>query len=247
MTHSDKIITVVRQYGLDLFLSGLSTQQHVAKGLLNGIEYLVRKQFSNLDDLKKEIKQLALTNLNEQTSGYTKDVHVKKIEAERQNFLDFINRLDVMKLDEVKQLPYRRRLSQNESTLVRQNLKNNWNFDGWTSGEYYWEPLPLVSISPERFCFYNTEILSDTDYQNITSLLLTLNSDTIYEVTEDRLDYEIEATEFDKDSIETAYTDKNNSWIIYLSHERTIAFGGQQLIEELDRILIDKSELKNKW
>ena len=147
MTHSDKIITVVRQYCLDLFQSGLSTQQRIAKGLLNGVEYLVGKQFPNLDDLKEEIKRLSLISLNEQTSGYTKDGHLKTIEAERQKFLDFINRLDVTKLDEVNQLPYKRRLSESESTLFRQNLKKNWNFDGWMFGEYYWEPLPLVSIS----------------------------------------------------------------------------------------------------
>ena len=76
---------------------------------------------------------------------------------------------------------------------------------------------------------------------------MTLNNDTVYEITEDRLDYEIEASEFDKDSTETAYTDRENSWIIYLSHEGTIAFGGQQLMEELDIILVDKAGLKNKW
>ena len=63
MTYSDKIITTVRQYCLDLFQDGLSTQQRIAKGLLNGVEYLVTKQFSNTADLKEEIKQVALLSL----------------------------------------------------------------------------------------------------------------------------------------------------------------------------------------
>jgi hypothetical protein len=245
LTQSDKIITAVRRYCLYLFRDGLSTQQRIATGLLNGVEFWVGKQFSNIENQKAEIKQLALASLKEQTSGYSKEGHLKKIELEKQNFIQFIDELDTSSFDNVEPLPYRRRLSKSEASLVRQNLKSKWNFDGWSSGNYYWEPL--LSASPIPVYFFNTEVLSDQDFENIGKLLWKLTGDTIYEVTEDKIDYEIETTEIDKYTIEAAFTDKLNNWIIYLSHEGTTAFGGDELLKELDTLLADKIELKDKW
>jgi len=245
VTQSDKIITAARHYCLDLFQNGLSTQQQIAIGLLKGVEFFVGRQFANADDLKAEIKQIALANLQEQTSGYSKDGHLKKIELEKQNFLEFIDQLDTSKPDNIEPLPYRRRLSESEANQVRQNLKSKWNFDGWSSPNYYWEPL--VEASPKPVYFFNTEVLSDKDFESIGNLLWKLTGDTMYEVTEDKIDYEIEPTQIDKYTIEAAYTDKLNNWIIYLSHEGTTAFGGDELMKELDTLLADKSELKDKW
>jgi hypothetical protein len=244
VTQSDKIITAARRYCLDLFQNGLSTQQRIAIGLLNGVEFLVGRQFPNADILKAELKQLALASLKEQTSGYSKKGHLKKIELEKQNFLKFVDQLDTSTFDNIEPLPYRRRLSESEAINVRQSLKSKWNFDGWTSPNYYWEPLVLAS--PKPVYFYNTEVLSDTDFENIGKLFWKLAGDTIYEVTEDKIDYEIEATEIDKYTIEAAYTDKLYNWIIYLSHEGTTAFGGDELMKELNTLLADKSELKDK-
>jgi hypothetical protein len=248
MTHSDKIITAARRYCSALAQSGRSTEQRIAKGLLNGVEYLVGKEFSNLDELKKELKGLASTSLDEQTGSWTKTGHVIKIEAERQDFFDFVDRIDVVHgVDEL--LPYRRRLSKDEARTLRERLKNVWNFDGWTwtSGEYYWEPLPLTPVSPKPFYFYDTEIFSDEDHQKIVEVLSALAGDTIYEVTEDLLDYEIAPSELDWHTLETANTDKGLNWIVYISHEGTIAFGGEELMQELDKVLVDKLELKNKY
>lgn len=245
MTQSDKIITAARRYCLDLFQNGLSTQQRIATGLLNGVEFLVGRQYANANDLKAEIKQLALASLQEQTSGYSKDGHIKKIELEKQNFLQFIDQLNASNSDNKKPLPYRRRLSESEAIQVRQSLKSKWNFDGWSSPNYYWEPL--VVASPNPVYFFNTEVLSDKDFESIGKLLWKLTEDTIYEVTEDKVDYEIETTQIDKYTIEAAYTDKLNNWIIYLSHEGTTAFGGDELMKELDTLLADKRELKDKW
>jgi hypothetical protein len=186
-----------------------------------------------------------LASLKEQTSGYSKDAHLKKIELEKQNFLKFIDQLDTSNSDNIEPLPYRRRLSESEAIQVRQSLKSNWNFDSWNSENYYWEPL--VSASPKPVYFFNTEVLSDKDFENIGRLLWKLTGDNIYEVTKDKIDYEIEPTEIDKYTIDAAYTDKQNNWIIYLSHEGSTAFGGEELMKELDTLLADKSELKHKW
>lgn len=230
---------------MDLFQNGLSTQQRIATGLLNGVEFLVGRHFPNADNLKSELKQVALESLKDTTSGYSKHGHLKKIELEKQNFLEFIDQLNTSQLDNIEPLPYRRRLSENEAITVRQDLKSKWNFDGWSSPNYYWEPL--VEASPQPVYFFNTEVLTDMDFENIGKLLWKLTGYTIYEITEDKIDYEIDPTEIDKYTIEAAYTDKLNNWIIYLSHEGTTAFGGDELMKEVDGLLVDKRELKDKW
>ena len=240
MTPSDKIITLVRQYCLNLFQNGLSTQQSIASGLLNGVEYLVGKQFQNIDELKHELKQQGQDNLKIRTDGYSKAGHLKQIELERQNFINFIDQFDIQNVGEIELLPYRRRLSESEAKEVRQSLEIHWNFDGG-----YWEPLTECSSQP--FYFYNREILDNSDYQNLVSILTKITKDTIYEITEDRLDYEITVAEFDKNNWETIYTDKNNQWIIYFSHEGTIAFGGFELMNLLDIALANRVVFKNKW
>jgi hypothetical protein len=85
------------------------------------------------------------------------------------------------------------------------------------------------------------------DFESIGKLLWKITGDTIYQLTEDKIDYEIDPTEIDKYTIEAAYTDKLNNWIIYLSHEGTTAFGGDELMKALDALLVDKKELKDKW
>ena len=232
MTPSDKIVTTIRHYCLDLFQSGLSTQQSIASGLLNGVEYLVGQEFQNINNLKNELKVLGQKNLKIRTSGYSKQGHLKQIELENQKFIDFIDRLESETSDNVKALPYRRRLSEVEANKVRQNLKVNWNFDGG-----YWEPLTECSTKP--FCFYRTHSLDDSSYQKLTDTVSKLTTDKIFEILEDRLDYEIEVAEFDPKSVETIYTDKDNKWIVYISHEGTITFSGPDLLKKIDNLFLD--------
>lgn len=239
MTPSDKIITAVRQYCLDLFQSGLSTQQSIASGLLNGVEYFVGQQFEIIAELKSELKTVGQENLAIRTNGYSKSGHIKQIERERQKIIDFIDSLKLENVANIK-LPFRRRLSESESKLVRHNLERHWNFDGG-----YWEPL--TECSPQPFSFYPRESLNSSDYQKLIDTLFEITSDTIFEISEDRLDYETEVAGFDKDGCETIYTDKNNKWVVYISHEGTIAFGGLELLEKSDTLFADKLQFRNTW
>jgi len=240
MTSSDKIVTTVRHYCLDLFQNGFSTQKHIARGLLNGVEYLVGQEFQNINELKNELKLLGQNNLRIITSGYSKQGHLKQIELEIKKFINFIDHLTSGNLDEVEPLPYKRRLKEVNANEVRQNLKVHWDFDGG-----YWEPLTECCTKP--FCFYPIESLDDVCFQVLRDKLSKLTNDNIFEISEERVDYEIEIIDLDPKSFETIYTDKNNKWIVYISHEGTIAFGGLDLLKQNDNIFADRKEFKNKW
>jgi hypothetical protein len=104
----------------------------------------------------------------------------------------------------------------------------------------------LTPCSPKPFVFYDKENLTDADFKKIKDIILSYPNGRIYEISETRYDYEIDKSEFEADCYEILYTDKNFEWIVYGSHEGTIAFGGEWLLSELDKQLSDKFELKNK-
>ena len=239
MTKSEKIITLAKYYCLELLKQESSTLQSIGDGLLSGIEFLVGKEFQDIENCKNNVLKFALENLKIRTANYSKEGHLKIIEAEKQKFVDYINKIDVDNIDKIEPLPFRRRLNEYESKEVRENLSKNWNFDGG-----YWEPLN--QCSPKPFFFFDIENLETIDYENVKNILLQ-KTIRIYEINEDRIDYEIDSVEFDPKSCEVIYVDKSYNWIIYISHEGTIAFGGLDFISDIDKLLENKIHLKNKW
>ena len=245
MTESEKIITAARHYCLDLFHDGLSTQQAIARGLLNGVEFLVGKEYLSTEFLKSKLILLASQSLLIEMSNYSKPGHIKKFNQENENFSNYINNLSLSTLDNLMPLPFKRRLLEEESIIVRQNFRLKWNFDCWGDKNRYWEPL--VTTCPYPFCFYDLDVIDKEDFSKINSYITALSKDFIFKVTEDGLDYEIDATEIGQRELELAFTDKQYNWIIYISDEGTIAFSGEQLLPKVEEILSYKSDFKNKF
>ena len=257
MTPSEKLVTLARRNCIDNILYwtnyyettrgknltydfNIFPRYQTAEAILKDIETLVGKDFQLLDDCYKEIKSFGLNSQSHFTTGKLNDLQKRAINDARQKFIAFIDKISNEQLDKVEPLPFRRRLLENEANLVRQELQRHWNFDGG-----YWEPL--TSCSPKPFAFFDKENLTENDFQKIKDIILNQSDNKIYEVSEQRYDYEIDNSEIEPDCYEIIYTDKNFEWIIYGSHEGTIAFGGEWLLNELDKQLSDKIELKNKW
>lgn len=220
--------------------AGLSTEQTIANGLLHGIEYFTGQDSLSVDALRQEIKQAALQSLAEEAMRFSKPGHLRKVELEKQCFIHYLDHLDITMIDTVAPLPYRRRLRKEEANAVRHELKVLWNFTGG-----YWNPLE--EHSPKPTCFYLCEYLDGQDRQNLIDALYSLSGDTLFELTEYHLDYEIATDEFYPDGCETVYTDRHHDWIVYISHEGTIAFGGETLLGKLETVLANRIQYKGKW
>ncbi len=261
MTTTDKIITLARRYCSENFSFWADKYSNEKSGnnnpysdndydifprynaltaILKGVETIVGKQFDNIDQCKVELKSLGQDSQTSFTKGKQNEIEKKAIHDERQKFINFIDSITDQQLETVEPLPYRRRLLEMEANEIREKLLKHWNFDG-----SYWEPL--TSCSPQPFIFFSKDNLTDQDYEKIKEIIADRAENKIYEITEERYDYLTDNSEFDPDCYETIYTDKNFDWIVYGSHEGTIAFGGAWLLTELDRQLSDKKELVNQW
>ena len=224
-----------------------------------GVEIIVGQSFSSFENCKeelkfiganshdistidgnKELKFLGESGRYSSTSGRLNPIEKKAIMDERDKFINYIDTLTFDKLSDVEPLPYRRRLKDQELLEVRKRLLETWNYDG-----DYWEPLD--SKSPKETIFLMEEHITKLDYENIIQLVFDKGEKKIFEVTEDRIDYEIEIDSFDPNCYETIFTDKTFEWVIYGSHESTIAFGGAWLTEFIKQLFADRKDKLNKW
>jgi hypothetical protein len=262
MNESEQIITLARHYCIDNHKYWAVKYQNERTGsdfpytysdtdydifprynaldaILKGIEIIVGSVFSNVEECKSKLKEIANSSNTIFTKGQTNNIEANAIEDERRKFVHFIDNLNLWDGRLIEPLPYRRRLLEVEATDIRNSLHDNWNFDGT-----YWEPLNNCSTKP--FIFFNKENLDIEDFIKIKTAILT-HTNRIYEITEQGYDYEIDNIEFDADCYETVFTDRSFDWIVYGSHEGTLAFGGDWLLTELTNILHSKRDYINKW
>ena len=123
-------------------------------------------------------------------------------------------------------------LSEEEKLVFLDKLKDKWNF----SEDSYWVPLNTKSYL-DTICFH------DHDLFKIDKSLLSLVKDQgddlyflgeggYYFVKNDDL-----VCAYDR---ETIVTNKELDWVIYWSHEHTVAVGGSLLVKEVESLVEGK-------
>lgn len=95
--------------------------------------------------------------------------------------------------------------------------------------------------SPQTTLFLMKDFLSNTDYKKISNFIGSISQQKLFILNETVSDHEIEIDSLDIESVyETVYTDQTFQWIIYESHELTIAFGGKELIQYIQELFSDR-------
>jgi hypothetical protein len=219
----------------------LFPRYNVLSAILNEVETLVGQNTNNLDDCKQKLKDFALTaNPRTFTTRKQNQIETNAMQEERNKFIDFIDKLTDKQLNSINPLPYRRRLRKDESEQVRQELLRHWNCQG-----DYWEPLEKLSPKPTLFLMKKN--ITNSDYEQLTQEIKRHADKKLFEITEDHLDAEIEFSLFCPNCYETIYCDKTYEWIVYGSHESTVAFGGEWLLVFIKQLYSDRQDKLNKW
>ncbi|WP_315824024.1 hypothetical protein [Paraflavitalea speifideaquila] len=207
--------------------------------ILDRVEVLVGQNHLDSETCRQELKTISLEANSPFTAEKNKTA-IKAMQEERDKFRDFIEGLTVADLSSIEPLPYRRRLNEEESKQIRQALFEKWNFQG-----NYWEPLE--SLSPEPVIFLMKSNISESDYKQIINEIQQHTDNKLFEITEDGSDAEIEFSLFHRNCYETVYCDRSMEWIIYGSHESTIAFAGTWLLDFINQLFADRKDKLNKW
>lgn len=232
---------------------------HVLTAIQQGVETLVGQEFQSFENCKQHLADIGLKSHSifsidsnaeihllgesgkyKSTTGRQNPIAKKAMTEERTKFVEFINSRTTENISQVEPLPYRHRLTDKEMVLVREQLADIWNYDG-----NYWNPLD--DKCSKETVFLMEDNLTEDDNRKIVEFIVTNSSKRLFEITEDRIDYEIEVDSFNLDLYETIVTDKSFSWVIYGSHEDTLTFGGNVLVGFIKALFSDRQEKLNKW
>ncbi len=137
-------------------------------------------------------------------------------------------------------------------------LSNRWDIqnklsDVWGIGKHYWYPL-TESNKEDLISFESSYIINKEKLSNIKSILLQMGVTEIYEFRENGLLYKIQKINdynfWDSDDYfwnnECFWFNDAMDFIIYISHEETLTFGGEIIIKELKNYWHDWNE-HLKW
>ncbi len=263
MTQTESLITKARRYCIENHsywadryqkeMSGknslssendynLFPRYNALAAILQGVLAIVGKEFNSFEECKDELVKIGM----ESQSIFTvhrnkKTIEQKVIQEEREKFIEFIASQNYESVRNVEPLPFERKFSENESRQIREKLLQFWNYDGGR-----WEPLEHKSPKPVIFLMNNNIEMSDK-LEIEKTIKDYVGSGRIFVISEDRIDYEKEAGLLDIHLYETIICDDTFEWVVYGSHESTTAFGGNFLIDKVNRIFENRKEKINKW
>lgn len=238
----------------------LFPRYNALKTILQGVETIISKEFNSFIECKEELKRIGLEthsidtiNSNKELyllgkmskffgkSGELNKIEKNAIQNEREKFVKFIDEQNLESVRNIEPLPYERKLSVEESEIVRDELLKSWNLD-----RNYREPLDKKKPKPTTFLMDDN--FTETDKNEIEKTIKShLKSDKLFVLTEGRIDYEIETDLLNIDLYGTIICDSTFEWVVYRSHESTVAFGGDFLIDKLNELFGDRIEKLNKW
>lgn len=245
MTDTEKIVNKTKEYILKLYSEGYNTHQNLVTGLKNGIDFFVGQK-DGIDTIKEEILATCLAEFNERTHFFDKVGHVKMINRIKTDFINFITKLNPNEVSEDLPISFERRLKNEESKSLEKSLKEDFDFGSWKDENYYWEPLSKTNNTVQTI-YFEDDLFQLEDLKKIANILKSLSGDRIFLLTEDNINYEVETSSFDIDWIEIAYSDFKTSWLIYISHEGTITFAGEELVLRIENEFTELIKHKNPW
>ena len=130
-----------------------------------------------------------------------------------------------------------------ETEIVKNNLKKNWNINPYE----FW--IPLFGRPTENTLYFDTDDFEkEFGYLELNGILLEMNFGKIYsfnEAREEKIYTQFTIKEYDSPDI--FFTNENADWVIYQTHEETIAFAGEELIGKIKLKWKNWKEKVNPW
>jgi hypothetical protein len=212
--------------------------------ILKGVESVLDENYETVDKCKEVLKAIGESSQTIFTERVASETEQRAMEDERNKFATFIENITEDDLKTVLPLPYNRKLREDESARIGEKLKELWNYDGG-----YWDPLE--EKCKRETIFVMDKFLTKGDKARIIEFIseaggryFKIDNDHSANENYDNY-YETEIPEIT--GYETVITDMNLKWIIYISYEATITFGGAALIAFVKILFRERTENLNKW
>jgi hypothetical protein len=199
--------------------------------ILNEIERFVGSEFQSLE-YAREVLQLAGGTEEQGATGLSAIAATAEAE-ERDAFRRFVNEISEDQLREVAELPYRRRLAEEEHRELFRKLVNVW-------GNWYGGSVDRTEL-PANVTLHVAAMDAPRSYHNLRQILRARGIQRVFELREGGCGREIETsvTQFMYTGAEGFWTAGEMDWMVYASHESSITFGGEWLIDAMWKAIPD--------
>lgn len=206
---------------------------------------LIDRSFNSLEDLRKEI--LDLINVHYYLSVLKPQNKIEQhiIDKINQEFCNILE--DILLANEsleLAKIPYKRVIVGSEATALQEKFSSVWGYENTS----YWFPLmgeEPQEISEKLFVMFNYF----EPYMKQFEEIVALPQEHLYAYGENvfmppNCIETVELVEYGGN--EMIYTDKNFSWVVYFSHENTVAFAGA-IVPKVKELLVNEKDYWNKF
>ena len=205
----------------------------VLEAILNEVERLSITSFQDIDAMRAALIKAGnegetLLSGNDALPSAAQNV----MQEERSLFGKFVSETPAQVACCMVPLPYRRVFSAEELKAKWARLDRDWH----TSGPYWW-PL-RTDASPFLVLAFHTDYFDAEKRAALKETLLGMGCSRVFELRYS-IGVEIEVESFDPmyNGEEGYWTPPSFEWLIYASHESSIAIAGQELISRLKAVL----------
>jgi hypothetical protein len=200
---------------------------NVLNAILVEVERHRPVDFSSIDDAKRVLKSVALNAQSIFTQPPNGNLEQTAMNEEREALAKFISELSNNDLLLVEPLFYRRVLTAEEGATIWDKLETDWGVS-----EGYWYPLANRKRQDIE-AFQDKYFEKEVGTEPLRKLLRTHGIETLWEMREDGVNYELELSVFEPyyNGSEGYWCDATFQWIVYASHESSVTIGGWLLSE----------------
>jgi len=149
------------------------------------------------------------------------------IAEERAKFITYIRSLRAEQINAARPLPLRRTLIKEESDRIWAQLKAKWGVD-----RDYWYPLKGKEL-PAGILAFHTDYFDDNKEGILRELLTRRGIQRIWGLREhgdDDCELELSLFQPQYNGAEGYWTSAESDWLVYASHESSIALAGEWLV-----------------
>lgn len=133
--------------------------------------------------------------------------------------------------------------SKTQINSAKRNLKEIWDIE---PGKFW---IPLDGTVSQNMCYFNIDEFDiNFGLKKLSGLINQIEKGKIYSFAESNIFSQIDSLNLEKYSgLDTYYSNSSADWVIYITHENTIAFGGSSIIDALKTQWMEGEKFINPW
>jgi hypothetical protein len=207
---------------------------NVLKAIREAIESSIPQDFRSSDELTVFLLSTAQSANDPSTKSgghpntASNETHDRAIQEERDLFCGFIEEVSEAQLSGVKPLPYRRSLTMGESETLRARLKERWDWDGAN-----WYPDAANEVRGYLLALQERHFHTEVSHLTLQAILRRHGMNHLFVIRGEGPDLEIAIELMDLNESGAFWVSGELDWVVYVSHESSITFGGDWLIQEM--------------